>query len=233
MHSRMRRRAPTFSSTGRSSGGVARPGGRRVRSRPQYRVGPRPRRPGSQGVRHDKDLPGIRARRTAAVGVRNRVAVISIMDNCNPVTRSICHAVDGTLAVTTLIRARTVRPRSRDRVQHARRHGAQSEHRGGPAGGARGRQTSEEVARRIRPSGKPVESINLQPDGTINCCGRGHAAGNEARHRARRAPRPYVLPGVRIARRCRVRWIGYYLRAYLQSDHRTTWRTGWSTTAAR
>ena len=41
-------------------------------------------------------------RANGAVGVRNWVAVISIMDNCNPVTRAIAHAVEGTIPVTTL-----------------------------------------------------------------------------------------------------------------------------------
>lgn len=36
------------------------------------------------------------------VGIRNWVAVISVMDNCNPVTRAITAAVYGTIPVTTL-----------------------------------------------------------------------------------------------------------------------------------
>src|ERR1700758_3355991 len=41
-------------------------------------------------------------RANGAVGVRNWVAIISVMDNCNPVTRTIASAVDGTIPVTTL-----------------------------------------------------------------------------------------------------------------------------------
>src|SRR5579863_9003058 len=41
-------------------------------------------------------------RANGAVGVRNWVAVISVMDNCNPVTRTISEAVEGTIPVTTL-----------------------------------------------------------------------------------------------------------------------------------
>ena len=41
-------------------------------------------------------------RANGAVGVRNWVAVVSVMDNCNPVTRTIANSVDGTIAVTTL-----------------------------------------------------------------------------------------------------------------------------------
>ena len=36
------------------------------------------------------------------VGIRNWVAVISVMDNCNPVTRAIASAVYGTMPITTL-----------------------------------------------------------------------------------------------------------------------------------
>ena len=41
-------------------------------------------------------------RKNGSIGVRNWVGVISIMDNCNPVTRAICNAVDGTVPITTL-----------------------------------------------------------------------------------------------------------------------------------
>ena len=35
-------------------------------------------------------------------GVRNWIAVISVMDNCNPVTRAISQAVAGTIPVTAM-----------------------------------------------------------------------------------------------------------------------------------
>ncbi|WP_200828991.1 UxaA family hydrolase, partial [Caballeronia choica] len=40
-------------------------------------------------------------RDNGAVGVRNWVAVVSVMDNCNPVTRTISEAVGGTIPITT------------------------------------------------------------------------------------------------------------------------------------
>ncbi len=111
-------------------------------------------------------------RRDGTFGVRNRVAVISIMDNCNPVTRAICHAVGGTLAVTTLF----------VRGQYGRDLEIAFDTLAGMGrnpniaavllvGLEEG--TTEEVARRIRPSGKPIEAINLQPHGTINCVAEG------------------------------------------------------------
>lgn len=107
-----------------------------------------------------------------SVGVRNQVAVISIMDNCNPVTRSICRAVEGTIPVTTLF----------VRGQYGRDLEIAFDTLAGMGrnpnvaavllvGLEEG--TTEEVARRIRPSGKPVEAINLQPDGTINAVAQG------------------------------------------------------------
>src|ERR1700756_4093480 len=42
-------------------------------------------------------------RDNGSVGVRNWVAVVSVMDNCKPVTRTIANAVDGTIPVTPLV----------------------------------------------------------------------------------------------------------------------------------
>ncbi|HEX6633742.1 MAG TPA: UxaA family hydrolase [Usitatibacter sp.] len=111
-------------------------------------------------------------RADGTVGVRNRVAVISIMDNCNPVTRSIARAVDGTIPVTTLF----------VRGQYGRDLEIAFDSLAGMGRNPNiaavllvglEEQTTEEVARRIRPSGKPVEAINLQPDGTINAVAEG------------------------------------------------------------
>ncbi|HMS79139.1 MAG TPA: UxaA family hydrolase [Burkholderiaceae bacterium] len=111
-------------------------------------------------------------REDGTVGIRNWVAVVSIMDNCNPVTRAIAHAVDGTIPVTTLF----VRGQYGRDLQIAY---------DSLAGMGRNpniaavllvgleEQTTEEVARRIRPTGKPVEAVHLQPDGTINAIAEG------------------------------------------------------------
>jgi len=111
-------------------------------------------------------------RPVGAAGVRNWVAVISIMDNCNPATRAICNAVDGTIPVTTLF--------VRGQYGHDLEVSLST-----LAGMGRNPNiaavllvgleegTTEEVARRIRPSGKPVESVTLQPNGTINVVAEG------------------------------------------------------------
>jgi altronate dehydratase large subunit len=111
-------------------------------------------------------------RQVGAAGIRNWVAVISIMDNCNPVTRAICNAVDGTIPVTTLF--------VRGQYGHDLEVSLNT-----LAGMGRNPNiaavllvgleegTTEEVARRIRTSGKPVESVTLQPSGTINVIAEG------------------------------------------------------------
>lgn len=111
-------------------------------------------------------------RPVGAAGVRNWVAVISIMDNCNPVTRAICEAVDGTIPVTTLfvrgqyghdldVSLNTLAGMGRNpNIAAVLLVGLEE-------------GTTEEVARRIRPSGKPVEAVTLQPNGTINVIAEG------------------------------------------------------------
>jgi len=131
-------------------------------------------------------------RTNGTVGVRNRVAVISIMDNCNPVTRAICHAVDMTIPVTTLfvrgqyghdleVAFNTLAGMGRNpNVAAVLLVGLEE-------------QTTEEVARRIRPTGKPVEAINLQPGGTINAVAEGTRRALRlalGASRARREPCP-------------------------------------------
>jgi altronate dehydratase large subunit len=111
-------------------------------------------------------------RENGAVGVRNLVAVISIMDNCNPVTRAIARAVEGTIPVTTLF----VRGQIGQDLELAFDSLAGMGRNPNIAAvlliGLEEKST-EEVARRIRPSGKPVEAIHLQPHGSINTIAEG------------------------------------------------------------
>lgn len=111
-------------------------------------------------------------RENGAVGVRNWVAVISIMDNCNPVTRAVCQAVDGTIPVTTLF-VRGQYGRDLEIAFNTLAGMGRNPNIAGVLLIGLEEQTTEEVARRIRPSGKPVETINLQPNGTINAVAEG------------------------------------------------------------
>lgn len=111
-------------------------------------------------------------RENGTVGVRNWVAVISIMDNCNPVTRAICQAVDGTIPVTTLF-VRGQYGRDLEIAFNTLAGMGRNPNIAGVLLIGLEEQTTEEVARRIRPSGKPIETINLQPNGTINAVAEG------------------------------------------------------------
>lgn len=116
-------------------------------------------------------------RPNGAAGVRNWIAVISVMDNCNPATRAISQAVSGTIPVTTLF----VRGQFGADLDFALESLAGLGRNPNIAGvllvGLE-ESSTEDVARRIRPTGKPVEVVHLQPNGTIECVAQGtrHAA---------------------------------------------------------
>jgi altronate dehydratase large subunit len=111
-------------------------------------------------------------RENGTVGVRNAVAVISIMDNCNPVTRAIAQAVDGTLLVTTLF-VRGQYGRDLEIAFNTLAGMGRNPNVAAVLLVGLEEASTEEVARRIRPSGKPVDAINLQPGGTINAVAEG------------------------------------------------------------
>lgn len=111
-------------------------------------------------------------RENGTYGVRNDVAVISIMDNCNPVTRAIADAVHGTLPVTTLFVRGQYGHDLEVTLETLAGMGRNPNIAGVVLVGLEP-HTTEEVARRIRPSGKPVESVTLQPGGTINAIAEG------------------------------------------------------------
>src|SRR5215471_15057614 len=111
-------------------------------------------------------------RPNGAVGVRNRVAIVSIMDNCNPVTRAIANAVEGTLPVTTLFVRGQIGWDLELAFDSLAGMGCNPNIAAVLLVGLEEKST-EEVARRIRPSGKPVEAIHMQPNGTINTIAEG------------------------------------------------------------
>jgi altronate dehydratase large subunit len=111
-------------------------------------------------------------REDGTIGVRNWVAVMSIMDNCNPVTRAICQQVDGTIPVTTLF-VRGQYGRDLEISYNTLAGMGRNPNIAAVLLVGLEEQTTEEVARRIRTSGKPVEAIHLQPHGTINCIAEG------------------------------------------------------------
>jgi altronate dehydratase large subunit len=111
-------------------------------------------------------------REDGTVGVRNSVAVVSVVDVCNPVTRAVVRQVSGTIAVTTLF----VRGQYGSDLEIAFNILAGLGRNPNVAAvlliGLE-EQFTEEVARRIRPSGKPLEAVLLQPRGTIHAIAEG------------------------------------------------------------
>ena len=127
-------------------------------------------------------------RENGAIGIRNWVAVISVMDNCNPVTRAIAGAVEGTIPVTTLF----------VRGQYGRDLEITLDTLGGMGSNPNiagvllvglEEQVTEEVARRIRGTGKPVDAVTLQPNGTIEAVAEGTRRALKLVLRASRARR--------------------------------------------
>ena len=106
-------------------------------------------------------------RENGTIGVRNWVAVMSVMDNCNPVTRAICAQVDGTIPVTTLF-VRGQYGRDLEIAYDTLAGMGRNPNIAAVLLVGLEEQTTEEVARRIRSSGKPVAAVCLQPGGTIN-----------------------------------------------------------------
>ena len=100
-------------------------------------------------------------RENGDVGVRNWVGIVSIMDNTNPITRAVCNAVQGTLPITTLFvrgqYGRDLEITYNTIAGMARNPNIASVVLIGLEG-----QTTEEIARRIRPSGKRIEMVTVQ-----------------------------------------------------------------------
>lgn len=131
-------------------------------------------------------------RENGTVGVRNWVAVVSVMDNCNPVTRTIALAVDGTIPVTTLF-VRGQFGADLDFAYESLAGLARNPNVSAVLLVGLEESSTEEVASRIRATGKPVEAVHLQPHGTIQCIADGTRKAMRlaiAASRLRREPCP-------------------------------------------
>ena len=111
-------------------------------------------------------------RDSGPAGVRNWIAVISVMDNCNPVTRTIAQAVAGTIPVTTMF-VRGQFGADLDFALDALAGMGRNPNVAGVLLVGLEESSTEAVASRIRPTGKPVEVVHLQPHGTIECIAEG------------------------------------------------------------
>ncbi|SAL87197.1 altronate dehydratase [Caballeronia arvi] len=131
-------------------------------------------------------------RENGTVGVRNWVAVISVMDNCNPVTRTISDAVEGTIPVTTLF-VRGQFGADLDFAYESLAGLGRNPNIASVLLVGLEESSTEEVASRIRATGKTVEAVHLQPNGTITCIAEGTRKAMRlaiAASRLRREPCP-------------------------------------------
>ncbi|OGA65489.1 MAG: altronate hydrolase [Betaproteobacteria bacterium RIFCSPLOWO2_12_FULL_65_14] len=105
-------------------------------------------------------------------GIRNWVGVLSVMDNCNPVTRAICAAVQSTLPITTLF-MRGQFGRDLELSCNTLAGMARNPNIGAVLIVGLEEKTSAEIAERIRPTGKPIDIVNIMPKGTIEAVAEG------------------------------------------------------------
>src|SRR5690349_19167416 len=99
-------------------------------------------------------------RQNGEVGIRNWVGVISVLDVANPITRTICQNVSGTIPITTLF-VRGQYGRDLEIAYDTLAGMGRNANVGAVLLIGLERTSTEAVAERIRHSGKPVESIGL------------------------------------------------------------------------
>jgi len=111
-----------------------------------------------------------------AVGVRNAVAVVSVMDNCNPVTRAVAQAVHGTVYLPgSYIRGQL--GRDRQITLQATAGLCLNPNIAGVVLIGLEPRTTEELRALVAPSGKPVEAVDIQiAGGTIAAIAHGTRA---------------------------------------------------------
>lgn len=133
-------------------------------------------------------------------GIRNWVGVMSVMDNVNPVTRAICHAVHGTLPITTLF-VRGQYGRDLDISYDTLGGMGRNPNLAGILLVGLEETSTEEVARRIRQTGKPVHQVLLEAEGSIAAVAAGTRKARDmvvaaSRLRRREIPASLLTVGV-------------------------------------
>lgn len=137
------------------------------------------------------------------VGIRNLVAVISVMDNCNPVTRAVAQAVKGTVYLPgSFIRGQL----GSDRAITLRVTAGLCLNPNIAAVVLIGLEpnTTRELEALITPSGKPVAAITIQfAGGSINAIAEGtRAAARFAREVSRQTRKQFPLSKLMVGLEC-------------------------------
>lgn len=141
--------------------------------------------------------------RGSAVGIRNQVAVISVMDNCNPVTRAVADAVQGTVYLPgSFIRGQL----GRDRAITLKVTAGLCLNPNIAAVLAIGLEprTTRELVDLLAPSGKPVEWVDIQQvGGTIDAIAKGtRAAARLVMHASKQRREEFPLSRLRLGLEC-------------------------------
>lgn len=138
-----------------------------------------------------------------SVGTRNLIAVISVMDNCNPVTRAVAGAVQGTVYLPgSFIRGQLGKDRAIT-LQVTAGLCLNPNIAGVVAIGLEPRTTTE-LVELLRPSGKPVEGIDIQvAGGTIATIAAGtRAAARMVREASKQRRREFPLSKLVLGLQC-------------------------------
>ncbi|HTO46213.1 MAG TPA: UxaA family hydrolase [Burkholderiales bacterium] len=143
------------------------------------------------------------ARPDGSVGIRNAVAVVSVMDNCNPVTRAVAQAVQGTIYLPgSYIRGQLAK--DREITLHVTAGLCLNPNVAGVVVIGLEPGTTRELVELVKPSGKPVESVNIQLcGGTIQAIAEGtRAALRLSREASRQRREAFPLSKLRLGLEC-------------------------------
>ena len=142
-------------------------------------------------------------RADGSVGIRNHVAVISVMDNCNPVTRAVAQAVKGTVYLPgSYIRGQLAK--DREITLRVTAGLCLNPNIAGVVIIGLEPVTTQELAALITPSGKPVVAIDIQlAGGSIRSIAEGtRAAMHLSREASRLRRQEFPLSRLRIGLEC-------------------------------
>ena len=143
------------------------------------------------------------ARPDGSVGIRNVIAVISVMDNCNPVTRAVAQAVQGTVYLPgSYIRGQLAR--DREITLHVTAGLCLNPNVAGVVVIGLEPGTTRELVELIKPSGKPVEVVNIQLcGGTIQAIAEGtRAALQLSRQASKQRRQEFPLSKLNVGLEC-------------------------------
>lgn len=137
------------------------------------------------------------------VGTRNLIAVISVMDNCNPVTRAVADAVQGTVYLPgSYIRGQL--GKDRETTLKVTAGLCLNPNIAGVVAIGLEPRTTRELVELLAASGKPVEAVDIQlAGGTINSIAAGtRAAARLARDASKQRRREFPLSKLVLGLEC-------------------------------